>query len=424
MTVIKKGARAAARQQTKQTAKSPARPRRKRAPDIDLATSAPGTPGGIFMRQFWHPVGRSEDLPKGRAVPIRIMSEDYTLFRGHGNGKEGGKAQVIAYRCPHRGAQMYLGWVEGDTIRCVYHGWKYDCTGQCVEAPAEKPGFEKSVCIKTWPTEEAFGLIYAYFGDGAPPAFPPYPESHGEGYVEAWPVEHMPCNYLQSFENSMDEVHVAFTHAPGGSHAALAQDLPIISADETPWGMLRYGRREKSGMVRHTLHYAPNIVRVIVPPLMGMDGFGGWPEITFHFTPVDDENHLWIITAKAPVKGADVETYKKKREEFYAARAAAPAARNVVNEIWAGKRAYADVRHPELAIVQDMAVQAGQGIVADRDNEHLGRSDAGIAVWRRILRRELQLIADGRPHKKWKTPPKDVIPILGANVAEAKRKAQ
>ena len=76
---------------------------------VDLATTRPGTPGGIFMRQFWHAIHRSEDLPAGHAKPIRIMSEDYALYRG-----ESGKAQVIDYRCPHRGAPMHLGWVEDD----------------------------------------------------------------------------------------------------------------------------------------------------------------------------------------------------------------------------------------------------------------------------------------------------------------------
>src|SRR5262245_18670052 len=92
--------------------------------DIDIATTKPGTPGGIFMRQFWHAIGRSIDLPAGRAVPLRIMSEDYTLFRG----QSGGKAQIMAQRCPHRGALLHLGWVEGDEIRCVYHGWKFNCS--------------------------------------------------------------------------------------------------------------------------------------------------------------------------------------------------------------------------------------------------------------------------------------------------------
>jgi len=82
--------------------------------EFDLARTGPGTAMGRFMRRFWMPVMRSEDLPKGYANPIRIMSEDFALYRG-----ESGQAQVIDYRCPHRGAQMHLGWVEGDDIRCV-----------------------------------------------------------------------------------------------------------------------------------------------------------------------------------------------------------------------------------------------------------------------------------------------------------------
>jgi 5,5'-dehydrodivanillate O-demethylase oxygenase subunit len=374
---------------------------------VDLTTTKPGTPGGIFMRQFWHAIARSDDLPSGRAIPIRIMNEDYTLYRG-----ASGRAQVIAQRCPHRGALMHLGWVENDDIRCVYHGWTYDCSGQCIDAPAERAGFAENVRIPVFPTGEAFGLIYGYFGGGEPPQFPPYPESHGEGIIEAWPMERVPCNYLQSFENSMDEVHVAFTHTPGGSHAALAHDLPLITAEERPWGMLRFGKRA-SGMTRHTLHYAPNIVRVIVPPLAGMDGVGGWPEITFHFTPVDDENHLWFVSAKVLVTGSEAGEYRRKRAEFYAKRAAAPTVTDAVNDIWASKVTFADVRHPELAIVQDIAVQAGQGRIADREHETLGRSDAGIALWRRILERELRIIADGGTPKVWERPPEDVIPIVG-----------
>ena len=135
---------------------------------------------------------------------------------------------------------------------------------------------------------------------------------------------------------------------------------------------------------------------MIVPPLAGMDGVGGWPEITFHFTPVDDENHLWVLTAKNRITGADADLYKEKRKEFYAKRAAAPDVNSVVRDIWSGKLPYADVRHPELAIVQDIAVQAGQvenhPIATPRV---LGRSDAGLALWRRILERELQIIAGG-----------------------------
>jgi 5,5'-dehydrodivanillate O-demethylase oxygenase subunit len=375
--------------------------------DIDLASTKPGTPGGKFMRQFWIAVHRSQDLAAGHVKPIRIMSEDFALYRG-----ESGRAQIIDYRCPHRWAPMHLGAVEGDDIRCVYHGWKYDCTGQCIEQPAELPGFARKVKTGSYPTQEYLGLVWGYFGEGAPPVFPPFPHRATEGVIQVWNVETVPCNYLQCFENSMDEVHVAFTHAPGGSHAKLAADLPVISAEETEWGMLRFGQR-KTGLVRHTLHYAPNVTRVIVPPLAGMDGVGGWPEIYFSFTPIDDENNLWLITSHIEVSGAEAERYRVKRAEYDRTLAQATPTARVAQDLMDGKLRYADVRHPDLAIVQDIAVQAGQGRVASREGEHLGRSDAGIIAWRKILTRELRAIAAGQAPKKWSTPPASVVPTLG-----------
>src|SRR6202046_1110779 len=92
--------------------------------DIDIATTRPGTPGGIFMRQFWQALYRSQDLPLGQAKPIRIMSEDFALYRGHS-----GIAKVVDYHCPHRGAPLHLGWIEEDAIRCVYHGWEFHTRG-------------------------------------------------------------------------------------------------------------------------------------------------------------------------------------------------------------------------------------------------------------------------------------------------------
>jgi 5,5'-dehydrodivanillate O-demethylase len=376
--------------------------------DVDLATTAAGTPGGTFMRQFWIAVYDGDQLPAGRILPIRIMGENYSIYRG-----QNGKAQVMAYRCPHRGAQMHLGRVEGDDVRCVYHGWKFDCAGRCLEQPAEAPGYNEKVRIRTYDTREHMGLVFAYFGEGEAPQFPPFPEPPGDGVVEVRPSTLVPCNYLQCFENSMDEVHVAFTHAPGGSHAKIAKDLPIISAEETDWGMMRYGTR-KDGQVRETLHYAPNAVRVFVPPFFGMGEVGGWPEMILIFTPIDDETCRWFATTKVHVSGDDVAPYLRKAEEMRKSLASAPDIDQMVQDLWDGKLIYEDVRHPMLARLQDIAVQAGQGRIADRENEFLGRSDAGIVAWRRILARELRIIAQGGTPKSWKAPPDDVVPVMGA----------
>jgi 5,5'-dehydrodivanillate O-demethylase len=374
--------------------------------EIDITSTRPGTPGGRFMRQFWLAIHRSEDLPKGRAKPIRIMSEDYTLYRG-----ESGRAQVLDYRCPHRGAQLHLGWVEGDALRCLYHGWKFDCSGQCIEMPAEDPNFARKVAARSYPTQEYMGLVFAYFGEGAPPQFPPFPASSDESLIHVWNAETVPCNWLQCYENSADEVHVAFVHRSGGSHSAIAE-LPEIEAEETDWGMRRLGKR-KGGKVRVSLHYMPNVTRVVVPPLAGFDGIGGWSEIFFSFTPIDDENHLWLITSQVKVTGSEADAFRAKKAAYLEACARAPKVMDLVHDVWAGRRRLIDIEHPDLAIVQDIAVQAGQGRIADRSHEHLGRSDTAIIVWRKILARELHAMAEGKPGKKWRVAPADVVPTLG-----------
>jgi len=373
--------------------------------EFDLARTGPGTPMGRFMRRFWMPVMRAEDLPKGEARPIRVMSEDFALYRG-----DSGVAQVIDYRCPHRGAQMHLGWVEADDIRCVYHGWKFDCAGQCIEQPAEEAGFARKMRIGTYPTREFMGLIFAYFGDGAPPPFPPYPMPVAEGLIENQAPPLVPCNYLQCFENSLDEVHVAFVHRIGGSHSGI-YDLPEIAAEETDWGMIRYGRRGNEERI--SLHYMPNCTRVIVPPMAGLDGAGGWRELYLAFTPIDDENNMWFITNLVGVTGEAVAPYQQKRAQYLRRQAEAGSALDLAQEVRDGRVRFADIDHPDRVRVQDFAVQAGQGRIADRNNERLGRSDTAIILWRRILERELRAMQTGRAVKEWTPAPEEVVPTLG-----------
>jgi 5,5'-dehydrodivanillate O-demethylase oxygenase subunit len=378
---------------------------RRLAADLDLARTGPGTLAGRFLRQFWLPVFRAEDLPKGHAKPIRIMSEDYTLYRG-----ESGAAQIIDQRCPHRGALMHLGWVEGDDIRCVYHGWKFDRTGQCLEQPAEEPGFARKIRTGVYPTREHLGLVYAYFGAGEPPPFPPYPAPLGDGLIENPAPPVIACNYLQCFENSLDEVHVSFVHRTGGSHQGM-YDLPAIGAEETAWGVLRTGERQ--GEKRLSLHYMPSCTRVVVPPMKGFDGVGGWKELYLNFVPIDDESCQWFIIYHVRVTGRDAEIYLAKREDYAKKLAAAGSAPDLAREVIAGRLPFAAIDHPDLVRVQDVAVQAGQGAIADRAAEHLGRSDRAIILWRRILAREMIALAEGRPLKAWTPAPANVVPTLG-----------
>ena len=371
----------------------------------ELHRTGPETPGGKFMRRFWMPVHRSEDLPEGRAKPIRVMSEDFCLYRG-----EGGQAQVIDYRCPHRGAMMHLGWVEGDDIRCIYHGWKFDCSGQCIEQPAEEAGFARKVQMKSYPTREYMGLVFTYLGGGKPPAFPPYPLPLAEGIIENQVPPVVPCNYLQCLENSMDEVHVAFVHKIGGSHSGI-YDLPEIVAEETDWGMIRYGRRGNEERI--SLHYMPNCTRVIVPPMAGLDGAGGWRELYLAFTPIDDETNTWFITNLVGVTADQVPAYQAARQRYLERQQAAGSAVDLARDVMDGRVRFADIDHPDRVRVQDFAVQVGQGRVADRATERLGKSDTAIILWRKIMEREFRAIEESRPVKRWTPAPAAVLPTLG-----------
>ena len=105
---------------------------RRRVSEKDIGPTGPGTLAGRYLRSFWLPVFHAEALQPGRPRLIRVMSEDFVLYRG-----EDGPPRLVQSRCPHRGMLLTAGTVEGDTIRCFYHGWKFDGAGHCVEQPAE-----------------------------------------------------------------------------------------------------------------------------------------------------------------------------------------------------------------------------------------------------------------------------------------------
>jgi 5,5'-dehydrodivanillate O-demethylase len=370
----------------------------------DFAHTGAGTLAGRYLRRFWQPVYVADALEAGHAKPIRIMSEDFTLYRG-----EAGTAHLVDFRCAHRGTQLSTGWVEGDCIRCFYHGWKYDGSGQCVEQPAEDAGFASKVRIRSYPIREHLGLLFAYLGDGDAPHFPPFPAFQGEGLLEA-DGELFPCNYFQQFENSTDEVHLSFVHRQGASHQGL-YDLPRITAEETAYGMVRHGTRA-SGDVRVSLHLMPNVTRVIIPPMAGLQGAGGWRDTYLCFVPVDDEQHRAFVAQFIHVTGEAAEAYRAQRECYQAVCAAARPSSEAAADVLAGKLRVADVEHPDLVIVQDKVAQAGQGAIADRTRERLGRSDVGVVLLRRIWERELRALATGRPLKQWRCPD-DMAPALG-----------
>ena len=97
-----------------------------------LHRTGPDTDMGKLLRRFWHPVALSREVTSGRARACKILDESLAIYRG-----ESGRPYLVAGQCPNRLTFLHTGWVEGEEIRCMYHGWKFNGSGQCVEAPAE-----------------------------------------------------------------------------------------------------------------------------------------------------------------------------------------------------------------------------------------------------------------------------------------------
>src|SRR3954471_2278360 len=142
----------------------------------DFVHVGPGTLAGRYLCMFWQPVYIATELLPGNATTFRILGEDFTLYRG-----ETGEPHLLQLRCAHRATQLNTGWVEGDEIRCFYHGWKYDAHGQCTEQPAELEPFADRVRLRSAVAIEYKGLIFGWFGRGAMPPVPFFPDLERDG---------------------------------------------------------------------------------------------------------------------------------------------------------------------------------------------------------------------------------------------------
>jgi 5,5'-dehydrodivanillate O-demethylase len=355
---------------------------------------------------FWQPVCCAHELPVGRAMPIRIMGDEFTLYRGRS-----GSPYLVANRCAHRGTQLSVGWVEEDCIRCFYHGWKYDGSGQCVEQPAEPKPFAEKIRIAGYPVREYIGLIFAYLGEGEPPPFTRYPKLESAEIsldVAGWKRI---CNYFNNIDNSLDNAHVRFVH---GRHRETARDQivsgdPTIAVEESEWGIRRYVKYP-NGKDITAFYGMPNINylngQVVDPEIKRAD-------VLIFKAPVDDENHIHFEVRGIALTGERGREWIMRRREKRGKEAEERP--DLVRAVLAGRLRLADIdaTRTDYVIIEDEVAQRGQGAIADRDHEHLGRSDGGVILLRKIWERELRALAEGRPVKEWTYRP-DMVPTYPA----------
>jgi phenylpropionate dioxygenase-like ring-hydroxylating dioxygenase large terminal subunit len=182
------------------------------AEDNDLLCRVgPGTAMGDVMRRYWLPVLIASELPVPDCAPLRVrlLGEDLIAFRD-----SSGRVGMLANACPHRGASLFFGRNEQDGLRCVYHGWKYDVTGACVDMPNEpaEANFREKIHATAYPCQERGGIIWTYMGAGSPPSLPdlePTMLPEGEAAIQKVFRE---CNWVQGMEGDIDTSHLAFLH--------------------------------------------------------------------------------------------------------------------------------------------------------------------------------------------------------------------
>src|SRR5437762_9774953 len=165
-----------------------------------LSRIGPGTPMGNLMRQYWIPAIRADELPEPdcRPLRVRLLGEDLIGFR-----TTSGQVGLIQNNCPHRGASLFFGRNEEEGLRCVYHGWKFDVAGHCVDMPNEPPesNFKDKIRHPAYAASEQGGIVFAYMGAGDPSGLPALEWAH----LPAENVHHvakcvLSSNWMQNLE--------------------------------------------------------------------------------------------------------------------------------------------------------------------------------------------------------------------------------
>jgi len=363
--------------------------------DNELLTRVgPGTPCGELLRRYWHPMAGAGELnaeqPKKR---IKILGEELVLFKD-----EKGDYGLVREHCSHRGTSLYYGFIEDGCIRCAYHGWLYDKTGRCVEQPFEpNPKFREHTAHRAYPVEKLGGLLFAYLGPAEKKPLVPRWDilAWKNGKRTILRQEVLNCNWLQAEENSVDIVHTYFLHVGTLRQRARMQKKRSLegSRGDPPLGW-RPGATDQVGFGRPFKKYGFQpfewgIVKTWV--YGGEKGSEGWghplvfPNMLrisaqLHWrVPIDDEHtEIFVVHFKLNEDGREIE-----EEDDPPVETMAPLV-------------LPDGEHAmDTFFSHDKMAWETQGSIVDRSKEHLGESDRGIILFRKMLKEQIEIVQRG-----------------------------
>lgn len=351
-----------------------------------LTQVGPGTPGGEYLRRFWHPFMISSEL-KDTPKVVRLLGEDLVLFRD-----QGGRLGLLHKHCVHRGTSLEFGIPAERGIRCCYHGWLFDVDGTILETPAEPESsrIRQNFCQGAYQVHEYNGLIFAYMGP--PELTPEFPIYDTFGYPEGnrlVPLKlELPCNWVQISENAADPIHNAFLHVivSGAQFAPTFAIMPALEFVESPLGFICSAtRRVKDHVfIRASDMIMPNVAQFIGGTnRVDKEEFAICAFLTRWAVPVDDHHSLYVgFTGFNNATNPDGHI----REETVGVGKL-----NLIGQT--ADRPYVE-RQREPG---DYDAIVSQGRIANRQAEHLGVTDRGIVMFRRLLARGIKEVEEGKP---------------------------
>jgi nitrite reductase/ring-hydroxylating ferredoxin subunit len=348
--------------------------------DTELTHVGPNTPCGEYLRSFWQPICLSDEL---NDLPhrVKILGEELVAFRDRS-----GTVGVLELHCPHRGTSLEYGLIDGNGIRCCYHGWLFAADGTILETPGEPAcsTLKNRLYHGAYPTHEYCGLVFAYMGPpGRQPPFPVYDSFQRPGYrLMPGPKYCWPCNWLQTMENAMDPAHTAFLHTivSGAQFTDEFGVLPELEFIETPVGIIYIATRRvaQNLWARMVETILPNVQQVA--PIWE-DGrreheFSG-PMLSRWVVPVDDTNMMFIeLRHVSELEGVT--------PAWWADRTIMATAQLPADTYEAGQRQPGDYE-----------AQVSQRPIAIHGLEHLGATDRGVTMFRNQTRRGIRTVQAG-----------------------------
>jgi 5,5'-dehydrodivanillate O-demethylase len=339
------------------------------------------TPAGELLRRYWQPVAAEAELTaEAPKLRVRALCEDLVLFRD-GQGRFG----LVEEQCCHRSASLFYGFVEDDGIRCPYHGWKFDAAGACLEQPFEPKGsaLKDHVRQQAYPVQALGGMIWAYLGSAPAPLLPRWEQLlRADGERRVFILPQIECNWLQIMENSCDPSHTYYLHAhtlalkgkgrAGAYHYRPIEKLKFEQVDEPNWVGVRkqriYGGEKAEEEAGHPVIFpnyllSPQREHIVMHMRLPVDDTHT-KIFRYQFTPNDDgqdqpQPNIVPCEQVPPLKDDN------------------------------------GVYHMNSFASQDAMAWETQGPVTDRARENLGTTDTGIALYRRLLREQIQRVQSG-----------------------------